>query len=299
MAKKGGKRGKRTKGTKRARESFLKEMTQGPTREEYGRFERAQREQFTPAIRELARQAGMTPAMDPRVRELERQMGAERSVEDIGAAYGGGLEKLQTALAGTDFAGMGRGVTGAISGLGEALGVEGAGEIGEAAGRVSGIGEGQDIFSKAILGGATSRFKELESTDIRDRANRLSQLGMSKAEALKEARREKRDIRLQLAQMRGQRAGAVVDPLQRAMGFLQLGEALRGYGGGYGGGYASGGTSGGPPPSPTGRPSPFLNMLDVEGTSGGMSSYYPGSSVAPAVVGEYAGTSRPAPRRRR
>ena len=297
MAKKGGKKGK--KGKKQTRQQFAEAMTRGPSGREYRNYERSQQRRFNPLIRELRRQSEMTPAMDPRVRELERQMSAERSVEDIQGAYQGGLDRFGKALSGVDFAAMGRGVTGAISGLGEALGVEGAADIGEAAGRVSGIGEGQDIFSKAILGGVTSRFKELETGDIRDRANRLQQMGLSKAEALKEARQELRNTRLQLAQTLGERLGSAPDPLERAMKFMQFNQMLRDYtgSGGYGGGYGGGSESDTNPPPPPPGVSPFMNIIDVEGTSGGMSSYYPGSTTTPVnTMGRY---SRPSPRRKR
>lgn len=299
MAKKGGKKGK--KGKKQTRQQFAEAMTRGPSAREYRNYERSQERKFDPIIRELRNQSRMTPAMDPRVRELERQMGAERSVEDIQGAYQGGLDRFGKALSGIDFAAMGRGVTGAVNTLGEALGVEGAADIGEAAGRVSGIGEGQDIFSKAILGGVTSRFKELETGDIRDRANRLQQMGLSKAEALKEARQELRNTRLQLAQMRGERFGASADPLERAMKFMQFNQMMRDYqgsgSGGYGGYGAAASVDENQSPPPTGTTSPFMNIIDVEGTSGGMSSYYPGSTTTPVnTMGRY---SRPAPRRRR
>jgi len=67
--------------------------------------------------------------------------------------------------------------------------------------------------------------------------------------------------------------------------------------GGSGGGYGGGSESDTNPPPPGTTTSPYMNMLDVEGISNGMSSYYPGSTTTPVnTMGRY---SRPAPRRRR
>lgn len=223
---------------------WWKSMIRPPTRKEYRQFMRSQRQQFNPLIRFYKREAGRKAADDPMVQQIQRLIGAEKGVEDIQGAYGGALDKISNLIKGTDFGAMGRSVSGAIGELGGALGVEGAGDIGAAAGRVSGIGEGEDIFSKAILGGVASSYKASEAEDIKARADRLMQLGLSKGEAEKAARAEAKDARLQLATLRGQRrAAGAVDPMERAMQFMQFGQALRDYNrsGGYGGGYDRGG----------------------------------------------------------
>jgi hypothetical protein len=223
-----------------------------PTQGEWGRFEQAQRNQFNPMIRELSSQVrGFIPRNDPRVLELDRLIGGEKSVEDIKSSFAQRLSNLSQYMQGIDMARQGKGVSSIIEGIGGALGVEGASDVAAEAGAVSGIGGGEDIYSKALMTGAASQFAGLESDTLKDRSNRLMQLGMSRADALSEARRERRDMRLRLADVRGQRAGAVPNPLERSMGFLQLAGGLRdfdqsgrgGYGGGYGGGYA-GGTGG-------------------------------------------------------
>lgn len=251
MAEKRGTRkgkGRPGKGRGRAKgrdaKAFRESMISGPTEAEYRQFERSQQAQFTPAIRELRRQSEMIPAMDPRVRELERQMGAERSTADIQQEYATRLANLQGLITSADTGSAGRGVSTAIGALGSALGVEAAPEIAGGAGAVTPT----DAISRVLLAGAASQFAGLEQQTLGERADRLQRMGLSKAEALKEARQERRQTRLQLAELLGQRRAATADPLQRTLAFLQLDEALkaRSGGGGYGGYGGGGGVLGGP-----------------------------------------------------
>jgi len=183
--------------------------------------------------------------MDPRVRELDRQMGAERSAEDIQQEYATRLANLNQLISGADTTSAARGVSGAVSALGSALGVEAAPEIAADAGGVS----PGDAVTRAMLSGAAAQFASLEQQTLGDRANRLQQMGMSRAEALKAARQERRQTRLQLAELRGQRIAARPNPLERTLAVLQLDQAIKagsGYGGGgYGGGYGAAGDEAG------------------------------------------------------
>jgi len=219
-----------------------------PTQGEFGKFERAQREQFTPMIRELASQArSFVPSKTASVLELDRLMGAERSPEDISAAFSTRLGNLAQYMQGID---MSRGASGAADVVSAAAGALGVGDVGadvaQQVGTVSGVGEyGGDVISKALMGGAAGRFAGLEADTLKERSNRMMQMGLSRAEALDSARRERRDIRTRLAETRGARRGAAVNPLDRSMGFLQLAAGLRDFdqsgmgGGGYGRGYGS------------------------------------------------------------
>lgn len=257
--KKGTRKGKgrpdkgRGKAKGRDAKAFRESMITGPTEAEYRQFERSRQAQFTPAIRELRRQSQMIPAMDPRVRELERQMGAERSTADIQQEYATRLANLQGLIGGADTGSAGRGVSTAIGALGGALGVEAAPEIAGGAGAVT----PGDAVSRALTAGAASQFAALEQQTLGERASRLQQMGLSKAEALKEARQERRQTRLQLAELLGQRQAATADPLQRTLAFLQLDEALKARsGGGYGGYGGGGGVFGGPVEEEKGIPEP-------------------------------------------
>jgi hypothetical protein len=219
---------------------WWKSMIAPPTQRQWRQFERQQRRQFDPLMRFYQREAKRDISKDPIVSRITAMMGAEPSSEAISGAYSGALGKISDLIKGTDFAGMGKGVTGAVGAIGEALGVEGAGDVATAAGRVSGIGEGDDVFSKAILGGVASSYKGLEREDLKARADRLMQLGLSKGEAEKAARDERKAARQELAGLRTQRRGMMAqNPMERAMQFMQFGQSLRDYNrsGGYGGGF--------------------------------------------------------------
>lgn len=201
-----------------------------PTQRQWNRFMRGQRQQFNPLIRYWTRQSKKKASDDPIVKQIEALMGGEKSAEDITAGYDTALAKVKDLVAGTNFAAMGQGVSGAIGALGGALGVEGAGDVAQAAGRVSGIGDGQDVFSQAIMAGVGAEFGKAKSESLKARADRLMQLGLSKAEAEKAAKDEASQARMQLATLRGERrAAGNVNPFERAMQFMQFGSALRDY----------------------------------------------------------------------
>jgi len=272
---------------------WWKSQIKPPTRREWNRFMRGQRQQFNPLISYWTRQSKKKASDDPIVKQIEALMGGEKSVEDISGGYDAALAKVKDLVAGTNFAAMGQGVSGAVGALGGALGVEGAGDIAQAAGRVSGIGDGQDVFSQAIMAGVGSEFGKAKTESLKARADRLMQLGLSKAEAEKAARAEAAEARRELASLRGQRrAASTVNPLEQAMQFMQFGEALRGY---NSGGYGAGGNYG-PPEVEEEDPKYPVTTADQIAAAG-----YAQTTGLNQLMGwqpRFAGTSRTAPGRR-
>jgi len=235
MAKKGSK--------KKPDPDWWKSFAGAPSLKQWRQFQRQQRQQFNPLIRFYQREAGKDVGADPIVARIASMIGAEPTAEAVSGRFDTATDKIRQLIASTDFGAAGRSVGQAVEAIGGALGVEGAAQMGEAAGRVSGIGEGQDVFSQAITAGVAADYKRLEKETLKERADRLMQLGLSKAEAEKAARDEKKQARLSLAELRSQRRGLMAqDPFEQAMRFMQFGEALRGYQGYGAGGYGAAST---------------------------------------------------------
>lgn len=195
-----------------------------PTQRQYQQFLRGQQRQFRPMIQTLRGQlAGLQDAgKDPTVRAYESLLGALPSSEAVTGAYGTGVQNVAQYLQGIDMARGGRGVSEALGAIGGALGVEGAGDIAQAAGTVSGIGEaGGDVMSKALMQAAAGQFKALETERLGQLGEQRQALTLGAGEARKAVREQRRELARMLAEARGQRIGAAPNPLDVANAFMQ------------------------------------------------------------------------------
>ena len=214
-----------------------------PTQRQYQQFLRSQQRQFRPMIQTLRGQlAGLQDAgKDPTVRAYEALLGALPSNEAVTGAYGTGVQNVAQYLQGIDMARGGRGVSEAIGAIGGALGVEGAGDVAQAAGTVSGIGEaGGDVMSKALMQAAAGQFKALETERLGQLGEQRQALTLGAGEARKAVREQRRELARMLAEVRGQRMAAAPNPFEVANMLMQFQQNRRAMSGGYGGGYGGG-----------------------------------------------------------
>lgn len=213
-----------------------------PSRKQFNRYMRSQQRQFAPMIRTLRGQlAGLKDAgKDPTVKAYEALLGALPTNEAISGAYGAGVGNVAQYLQGIDMARGGRGVSDVVGALGGALGVSGAGDIAQAAGTISGVGEaGGDVMSKALMQAAAGQFKALETERLGQVGEQRQALTLGAGEARKAVRQERKDLARMLAEARGQRIGAAMNPFDVAnmiMQYQQNKRAMSGYGSGSGAG---------------------------------------------------------------
>lgn len=209
-----------------------------PSQAQFMRYMGAQQGQYNPLIKTLRGQLAATKNIgkDPTVKAYESLLKALPSSEAVSGAYRGGLGNVAQYLQGIDVARGGRGVSEAIGALGGALGVEGAGDIAQAAGTVSGVGAaGGDVFSKALMGAAAGKFAELETERLGQIGEQRQTLTLGAGEARKTAKAARQELARLLATTRGQRTAAALNPLDIAtsiMAYKQNLQKLRGYGSG-------------------------------------------------------------------
>ncbi len=286
----------KNKPPKRGDMSWMDEMAV-PTQAQFQRYLQGQRGQFAPTIATLRNQMAMLRRQgDPTVRAAQSMLAALPSSEAVSQAYGSRLGNVSEFIRGLDMSRAGRGVSEAIGAIGGALGVQGAGNIAQAAGTVSGIGEaGGDVMSKAIMAGAAGQFAGLETERLGQLAEQRQGLTMTAAEARKAAREQRMELGRMLAQARGERRAAAPNPFEVAnmiMQFQQNRRAMSGGGRGTSGGSAAGAAGDGDTVDVT-SPQQIQNFL----MTGGANQYLPmpgGGQLRPG----YYGASRPAPGRR-
>jgi hypothetical protein len=231
---------------KKKKQPVTLESMMNVTPQQFRQYLQGQQGQFTPMIQTLRRQlAGLTRAGDPTARAYQRLLAGLPTEEAVSGAYRGGLENLSQYMQGLDMSRAGRGVGETVGALGAALGVEGAGDVAQAAGTVSGVGEaGGDVMSKALMQAAAGQFAGLETERLGQVAEQRQGLTLGLGEARKAAREQRQELARMLAEVRGQRRGAAPNPFDVAnmiMQYQQNRRAMSGYGGGYGGG--GGGTT--------------------------------------------------------
>lgn len=216
----------------------------------FGRWMRGQQNQYNPMIRTLSRQLRNTRVgADPMVQAYERLMGGLPSAESIAGAYSTADSNLANIVRGTDFGAAGRGVSDVISGIGSALGVEGAADIAGASNTVS----GGDVFSRAIAGGLAANLAGQRTERMRDVEGQRQQFTLGAAEARKAVMQQRQDMARMLAEAKGQRRGARANPLDTAGSVMNYLSALRSYNqaGSGRGSFSGGGVADTAPPTPT------------------------------------------------
>lgn len=250
-----------------------------PTQREFRQFQQAQRGQFTPTINTLLNQMRSTQVeTDPTVRAYEQMMAGLPTGESVSKAYQSGLQNLATYMQGLDTARAGKGVSDVVGALGAALGVEGAGELAQAAGTVSGVGEtGGDVMSKALMQAAAGQFAGLETERLGQLADQRQELMLGAGQARSAVKQQRQELGRMLAEARGQRIGAMVNPFERAAMIRSFQDAASGISGGN---YGMSQT----PPTPNLPQSEDLGIgivaQDIEGISkAGYPTGYPTGSI--------------------
>jgi len=209
--------------------SFLR-----PTRRQWMGYLRGQQGQFAPMIGTLLNQIRSSgPEKDFAVQAYEKLLAAQPSAESVRGAYGSRLGNLASYITNLDTGAAGRGVSEAISGIGGALGVQGAGDVASAAGTVSGIGaDGESVINKALLQGAAGQFAALENEALTGLSNRLQELALGLGESKKAAKLGRQELMRDLAGLRGQSRAAAMNPFEIATMIKNYQEMMRPRGGG-------------------------------------------------------------------
>ena len=207
-----------------------------PTKKQFTQYLRGQQGQYGPMISTLLNQIRSSrPEQDFAVRAYDKLLKAQPSAESIREKYGSRMQNLASYITNLDTGVAGRGVSDVISGLGGALGVEGAGDIATAASTVSGIGEaGGSVINKALMQGAAGRFAGLETQALSDLSNRLQELTLGAGQARQSAKSQRQELSRMLAEARGQRRGAMPNPFEIASMIKSYQDMMR-PSGGYGG----------------------------------------------------------------
>jgi len=189
-----------------------------PTKKQFTQYLRGQQGQYGPMISTLLNQIRSSrPEQDFVVQAYDKLLKAQPSAESIREKYGSRMQNLASYITNLDTGVAGRGVSDVISGLGGALGVEGAGDIATAASTVSGIGEaGGSVINKALMQGAAGRFAGLETQALSDLSNRLQELTLGAGQARQSAKSQRQELSRMLAQTRGQRRSAMPNPFEIA-----------------------------------------------------------------------------------
>jgi hypothetical protein len=213
-----------------------------PSKKQFMNWMKTQRGQYDPIIGTLTNQMALSrPEDDSRVAAYDQVLGRIPGAEQISGAYAGKLADFSKALQGVDFGRGGAGVSSILSSIGGAIGADAGAtaDVSGAAGMVSGMGgQGGDVYSKALMGGAASRFAGLEADRLSsaEAARQEATLGRGEAEA--SARERRMGLGQMLAEARGKKRGSVQNPFDIAGMFMQFQaaqKALRGSGGGRSG----------------------------------------------------------------
>lgn len=290
---------KKDKKPPKAGDTSWMERFMAPSQKQYQQFLRGQQRQYAPMIQTLRGQlAGLQDAgKDPTVRAYESMLGALPSGEAVSGAYGAGVHNVAKYLQGIDMARGGKGVSEALGAIGGALGVEGAGDVAQAAGTVSGVGEaGGDVMSKALMQAAAGQFKALETERLGQLGEQRQALTLGAGEARKAVRTQRQELARMLAEARGQRIGAAPNPLDVANAFMQYQQnrkTLAGYGRGGAGGTTTTAPGGDGAKVDVTSPAEIQRFI----MTGAPNEYLPmpgGGQLRPG----YYGASRPAPGRR-
>lgn len=218
-----------------------------PSQKEYRQYLASQQRQYNPLINLLGAQLRDTRNIgkDPVVQAYERMAGALPTEAAVSARYQQGLQNLAGFMKDVNVARGGQGVSSAVQGIAGAIGADAgtAADVAGTAGAVSGVGGGQDILSQALLGGAAAQFANVEAQRLGEISGQRQQFQMGAAEARKAAKTQRQELARMMAEAKGQRIGARVNPFDIAsqiMSFQQARKAMMGGGRGGSGGASTG-----------------------------------------------------------
>jgi hypothetical protein len=197
-----------------------------PSKKQFMKWMQSQQNQYNPIIKTLTNQMALTrPEDDSRVAAYDQVLGRIPGAEQISGAYSGKLADFSKALQGIDFGRGGAGVSSILSSIGGAIGADAGAtaDVSDAAGMVSGMGgQGGDVYSKALMGGAASRFAGLEADRLSsaEAARQEATLGRGEAEA--SARDRRMSLGQMLAEAEGKKRGSALNPLDTSSAFMQF-----------------------------------------------------------------------------
>jgi hypothetical protein len=190
-------------------------------------FLRSQQNQFNPMIKRLQGQIGrLNPEDDYSVRAFDALRSGLKSPEAIRAAYAEGLGSFNKSLGEMDFTRGAKGAASIVSSIAGGIGADAgaAQDVASTVGTVSGVGaDGNDVYSKALMGGAAAKFAQLEAQRNSEVEGQRQQFTLGAAEARGNARDKQMELGRMLAQTKGQKMGAKTDPLALANNVMGLG----------------------------------------------------------------------------
>lgn len=196
-----------------------------PSKKDFVKWMTSQKGQFNPLIGTLTNQmALLKPENSEIVKQYQNIMGRIPGADQVSAAYAGKATEFANALSGMDFAKAGRGVSDIVKGAAGAIGADAgtAADAALAAGTVSGMGgQGGDVYSKALLGGASARFAGLEADTLKaNEANRQAMM-LGLGEATDKARQQRMELGRMLAETKQKKIGFNQNPFDVASMIMQ------------------------------------------------------------------------------
>jgi hypothetical protein len=209
-----------------------------PSKKQFMNWMKTQKGQFNPMLSTLTNQmALLKPENSEVVKQYQSILGRIPGADQVTAAYKGKGTEFANALSGMNFARGGQGVSDIVKSAAGAIGADTgtAADTALAAGTVSGMGgQGGDVYSKALLGGATARFAGLEADTLKaNEANRQAMM-LGIGEATDAARMKRMELGQMLAETKGKKIGFNQNPFDVASMIMQYQaaqKALKGSGG--------------------------------------------------------------------
>lgn len=209
-----------------------------PSKKSFMSWMKSQKNQFNPMLGTLTNQMSLLkPENSELVKQYQSVLGRIPGADQVTAAYKGKGTEFANALSGMDFAKAGKGVSSIIGDVAGAIGADAgtAADTALAAGTVSGMGgQGGDVYSKALLGGATARFAGLEADTLKSNESNRQAMMLGLGESTDAARMKRMELGQMLAETKGKKIGFNQNPFDVASMFMQYQaaqKALSGSGG--------------------------------------------------------------------
>lgn len=258
-----------------------------PSKKSFMSWMKSQKNQFNPMLGTLTNQMSLLkPENSELVKQYQSVLGRIPGADQVTAAYKGKGTEFANALSGMDFAKAGKGVSSIIGDVAGAIGADAgtAADTALAAGTVSGMGgQGGDVYSKALLGGATARFAGLEADTLKSNESNRQAMMLGLGESTDAARMKRMELGQMLAETKGKKIGFNQNPFDIASMFMQYQAAQKAL---KGAGSGKRGTT----------PTPDIPKPDEPGYSGINIDALNGLMGANISFGNRGSTARPAPR---
>lgn len=233
-----------------------------PSKKQFMNWMKTQKNQFNPMLSTLTNQmALLKPENSEVVKQYQGILGRIPGADQVSAAYRGKTTEFANALSGMDFAKGGKGVSDIVNAAAGAVGADTgtAADAALAAGTVSGMGgQGGDVYSKALMGGAASKFAGLEADTLKaNEANRQAMM-LGLGEASDAARMKRMELGQMLAETKGKKVGFNQNPFDVAGMIMQWQAAQKSLKGSSSKGGKAGTTT---PTTPSAGANSFFNQI--------------------------------------